>query len=196
MLNRIGQITRDLHENLRDLGYDALVNQVARQIPDARDRLAYVAHMTEQAANRVLTATDVALPLQERIGTGAAAVAERWSAVLRDPDLSPGCRAAAEGTIAYLGQTQSDAAGTRAQLMEIMMAQDFQDLTGQVIKRVTDIAQNIEQQLVQLLIDYSPQDAKRQPPESLMNGPQIGPAGGDVVANQGQVDDLLESLGF
>ena len=77
------------------------------------------------------------------------------------------------------------------------MAQDFQDLTGQVIKKVTVLAQNLEQQLVQLLIDYSPADKKKEVADGLLNGPQINPDGKtDVVANQSQVDDLLDSLGF
>ena len=81
--------------------------------------------------------------------------------------------------------------------MEIMMAQDFQDLTGQVIKRITALAQDIEQQLVQVLIDFSPEAIKKQSDSGLMNGPQIDPHNTqDVVATQAQVDDLLDSLGF
>ncbi len=77
------------------------------------------------------------------------------------------------------------------------MAQDFQDLTGQVIKKVTELAQGIEQQLVQLLVDYAPPEIRRDAGSGLLNGPQINPEGNpDVVADQEQVDDLLESLGF
>src|SRR5258706_10486317 len=97
--------------------------------------------------------------------------------------------------MAALQQSHDDANVTRAQLMDIMMAQDFQDLTGQVIKRVTELANDIERQLVQLLVDYSPAEARRED-SGLLNGPQINAAGKDVIANQGQVDDLLESLGF
>ena len=81
--------------------------------------------------------------------------------------------------------------------MDIMMAQDFQDLTGQVIKRVTGIAQNLEKQLVQMLVDFAPAEIKREFDNGLLNGPQINPEGNnEVVADQGQVDDLLDSLGF
>jgi len=77
-----------------------------------------------------------------------------------------------------------------------MMAQDFQDLTGQVIKKITSLAQDLEKQLVQVLVDFSPQAAKKEE-ETLMNGPQINPHNTvDVVASQEQVDDLLDSLGF
>jgi chemotaxis protein CheZ len=103
----------------------------------------------------------------------------------------------AEKTIASLAESRSAAAATRGHLMDIMMAQDFQDLTGQVIKRITGIAQNLEKQLVQVLVDFAPAEVKREFDNGLLNGPQINPEGNqDVVADQGQVDDLLDSLGF
>ena len=78
-----------------------------------------------------------------------------------------------------------------------MMAQDFQDLTGQVIKKVVDLAQGLEQQLLQVLLEAMPAERKTEASESLMNGPVISAVGReDVVSNQEQVDDLLESLGF
>ena len=78
-----------------------------------------------------------------------------------------------------------------------MMAQDFQDLTGQVIKKITELAQGLEQQLVQVLIDFTPDMPKREKDNSLLNGPQINPEQNvEAVSNQAQVDDLLESLGF
>ena len=89
---------------------------------------------------------------------------------------------------------------TKALLMDIMMAQDFQDLTGQVIKKITGLAQDLEKQLVQVLIDFSPTPVKKEKEVDenslLMNGPQIDPNAVDVVADQEQVDDLLASLGF
>jgi chemotaxis protein CheZ len=75
------------------------------------------------------------------------------------------------------------------------MAQEFQDLTGQVLKRISDVANNLETQLLKLLVENSPTPIKRPDALGLLNGPQIG-TGGDVVANQAQVDELLESLGF
>jgi len=86
---------------------------------------------------------------------------------------------------------------TKALLMDIMMAQDFQDLTGQVIKKITHLAQELEHQLVQVLIDFSPAIEKKETNQSLMNGPQVNPNNAaDIVASQEQVDDLLDSLGF
>jgi chemotaxis protein CheZ len=86
---------------------------------------------------------------------------------------------------------------TNAQLMDIVMAQDFQDLTGQVIKRLSDTVQQLENQLVSLLIATLPEDKKKDVDNSLLNGPVVNAEGrGDIVTSQTQVDDLLESLGF
>ena len=197
MLSRVGQMTRMLHDNLRGLGFDKLLAKAAHDIPDARDRLDYVAKMTEQAAQRVLSATEAASPQQDRIEAGATRLAGEWSVALPGGFAEAEYRALAAQTMAYLNDARADALATRQHLLEIMMAQDFQDLTGQVIKRVTELAHGIEQQLVQLLLDYSPPEQRRNSGNGLLNGPQINPNDNpDVVASQAQVDDLLDSLGF
>lgn len=197
MLSRIGQMTRSLHESLRALGLDKLIEEAASGIPDARDRLNYVAKLTEQAAERVLNATDIANPLQEEIASRAATLEERWKKVMEVPSVKSEYNEAAGETLSFIQKTVENTGATKAQLMEIMMAQDFQDLTGQVIKKITELAQNLEQQLVQLLIDFSPATAKKDAGEGLLNGPQIDPDNThNVVSSQEQVDDLLESLGF
>lgn len=197
MLARVGQVTRSLHDSLRELGFDKLIEQAAHEMPSARDRLSYVAKMTEQAAQRVLNATDAAGPLQERIGAGAESLAKEWQALLSAGFSEQRYREMAQRSVSYLHETQRDATATRQELLTIMMAQDFQDLTGQVIKKVTELAHGIEQQLVQLLIDYAPPELRRDTGSGLLNGPQINPHGNpDVMADQTQVDDLLDSLGF
>jgi chemotaxis protein CheZ len=155
-----------------------------------------VARLSEQAAQRVLNATDAASPLQDRIDAGSNELAGRWKQLL-DGAGEGDWRALAQATVAQMEANRLDAAATRAHLMDIMMAQDFQDLTGQVISRVTALAQGLERQLVELLVDFAPAEIKRDYDNGLMNGPQINPAGNaEVVANQSQVDDLLDSLGF
>lgn len=202
MLARVGQMTRNLHDSLRGLGFDKLLERAAHDIPDARDRLDYVAKMTEQAAQRVLNATEAAGPLQSRIDAGAGELAMQWKAAMDGAFSEQQARALATRTMAYLDETRDAAGATRQHLLDIMMAQDFQDLTGQVIKKVTELAHGIEQQLVQLLLDYAPaemrrDDIRRASNNGLLNGPQINPGDSpDVVANQEQVDDLLGSLGF
>ena len=196
VLSRIGHMTRALHESLRGLGLDKLIEKAASDIPDARDRLDYVARLSEQAAKKVLDATDAAGPLQDAIETRAAELSDGWQALLDKGASEAEWRAMAQRTIASLNESAAGAVATRGELMNIMMAQDFQDLTGQVIGRITGIAQNLEKQLVQVLIDFAPSEIKRELDNGLLNGPQIKPTGTEVVANQGQVDDLLDSLGF
>lgn len=197
VLSRIGHMTRALHESLRGLGLDKLIEKAASDIPDARDRLDYVARLSEQAAKRVLDATDAASPLQDGIDATAADLAGSWQALLDQPAGEPDWRALAAHTVASLEATRTATSGTKAHLMDIMMAQDFQDLTGQVIKRITSIAQSLEQQLVQVLVDFAPAEIRREIDDGLLNGPQINPEGSsDVVSDQGAVDDLLDSLGF
>lgn len=198
MLHRIGQMTRGLHDSLRELGLDQMIDKAAQEIPDARDRLNYVATMTEQAADRVLNATDIANPLQDKITSQAEVLQARWKAVMEAPSLKSEYNLAAEETLAFLNETIENANGTKAQLLDIMMAQDFQDLTGQVIKKITELANNIEQQLVNTLVDFAPNKPVLEPEkDSLLNGPQMKPEeSGNVVSNQEQVDDLLDSLGF
>ncbi len=203
VLSRIGHMTRSLHESLRGLGLDKLIEKAASDIPDARDRLDYVARLSEDAAKRVLDATDAANPLQDGIDDRAGELSRSWQALLDAPQgyaaqgVDQRWRALAAQTIASLESSRGAASATKGHLMDIMMAQDFQDLTGQVIKRITGIAQNLEKQLVQVLVDFAPEEIKRELDNGLLNGPQINPEGkSDVVADQGQVDDLLDSLGF
>ncbi len=197
MLNRIGHVTRVLHDNLSGLGLDKIMEQVAQDIPDARDRLNYVARMTEQAAERVLNATDIATPLQAELATGATTLEKRWKELLANTSLKSEHSQLAEETLTFLALTAKNTTKTKELLMEIMMAQDFQDLTGQVIKKITGLAQELEQQLVQVLVDFSPATAKKEADTALLNGPQVNlEKAVDVVASQGQVDDLLDSLGF
>lgn len=198
VVSQLGHLTRKLHEALRELGYDRLLENTAKAIPDARDRLVYVATMTEQAAERALSAIETAKPIQDRMGKDAAGLAADWDKLFKREIGVDEFKSLAERTRSFLSEVPTQTEATSTQLMEIMMAQDFQDLTGQVIKRITDMAQNMESQLVKLLVENLPAD-RREAVESrgLLNGPvTAADRHGDVVTNQSQVDELLESLGF
>jgi len=198
VLSRIGHMTRALHESLRGLGLDKLIEKAASDIPDARNRLDYVARLSEKAAQKVLNATDAAMPLQDTVDQSAVSLRDGWQALL-DSDSSHDApwRALALRTVSDLDASRTAVAGTKSHLMDIMMAQDFQDLTGQVISKVAVITQTLEQQLVQMLVDFAPEEVRRELDTGLLNGPQINPEGkSDIVADQTQVDDLLDSLGF
>lgn len=196
MFNRIGKMTRKLHDMLIELGLDSKLQEVADSIPDARQRLTYVAQMTEQAASRVLNATDVAQPLSEQIETVAESLRQRWDKVFVNQVPVDEFKVLAGETHTFLRNTVEGSRTVSAQLLEIMMAQDFQDLTGQVIKKVVDLAQSLEGQLLNVLIESAPEEMSEKA-SSLLNGPVINAEGrDDVVTGQGQVDDLLASLGF
>jgi len=193
--SQIGHLTRRLHDTLRQLGYDKALESVVEGMPDARDRLGYIAKMTEQAAVRALTATEIAQPIQEKMETDASLLYKQWQRVFDNQLGVDEFKHLAEHTRDFLKDVPKRTQATNKQLMEIMMAQDFQDLTGQVIKKVVAMAQRMEHDMLQLLIAASPPDKKID--ASLLNGPVINPEGrSDVVSTQEQVDDLLESLGF
>ena len=204
LIRRIGHLTRMLRENMRELGLDKEVEKAAQAIPDARDRLSYVASMTEQAAERALNAIDHAQPLQNALESEAIALDKRWDEWFAEPKALDEAKALVKDTRSYLQNVPKQTSATNAQLLEIMMAQDFQDLTGQVIKKMMDVIHEIEQQLLQVLIDNAPEGTERRErttrvadqPDSLLNGPQVNPQAADVVSSQDQVDDLLDSLGF
>jgi len=215
ILARIGQLTRTLRDSMRELGLDKHVERAAEAVPDARDRLRYVATMTEQAAERVLSAIEVAKPRQAQLEHDANALGQRWDAWYDAPIGRADARALLDDTRAFLKRSVPETtSATNQQLLEIMLAQDFQDLTGQVIKKIMDVVSLIEQQLLTVLIEnIAPErreqfaataaalaaavDAPTGSPQALLNGPQVNPEGkSDVMQDQQQVDDLLSSLGF
>lgn len=197
VFNGLGLLARQLHDSLRGLGVDKLLEDSARQIPDTRQRLAYIAQMTEQAASRVLNATDIAKPVQDELIARSQALAHRWEAMFASRLSVDEFKALAADSRAYFAETPGKLKLTNDQLLEIIMAQDFQDLTGQVIKKVVEMVQGLETQLLSLLLAAMPEQRKVEAPEGLLNGPVVNGEGRiDVVNNQSQVDDLLESLGF
>lgn len=206
ILARIGKLTRTLHDAMRELGLEKNIERAAEAVPGARGRLRYIATMTEQAAERVLGAVDVAKPVQDQLQHEAAALDALWERWYAAPIGYDAARALLGDTRAFLLGVPVDVAATNAQLREIMMAQDFQDLTGQVIRTITDLIALIEQQLVHVLLENISEDRRETfaahaaevvTADSLLKGPQINADGRtDAMQDQTQVDDLLASLGF
>ncbi|MBY4948522.1 protein phosphatase CheZ [Cupriavidus respiraculi] len=197
IIQRIGNLTRMLRDNMRELGLDKEIERAAQAIPDARDRLGYIAAMTEKAAERTLTAVELAQPIQSNLEKHAEALDKRWDEWFAKPVELGDARELVLDTRAFLTDVPSQARATGSHLLEIMMAQDFQDLTGQVIKKMMDMIHTLEQELLQVLLDNVPAERRTEAPGTLMNGPQVNPEGKpDVVSDQSQVDDLLASLGF
>ncbi len=198
MYSRIGHLTRQLYDTLQQLGYSDTLKKVAQiDIPDARERLAYIATMSEQAAIRALNAVEKIQPIQDTLENESKKLSQRWD-MLYDNRLSvEEFKQMAEDTREFMRGIPALTRKTNAQLLEIMMAQDFQDLTGQVIKKTVAMAQKMEQEMLQLLVAAAPVEKKASLEPYLLNGPIINPTGRDDVAtSQAQVDELLENLGF
>jgi chemotaxis protein CheZ len=201
LFDRLGHIVRQLHDSLRELGYDRSLSDIATEVTDATDRLEYIATLTEQAANKVLNSIDEAMPVQDQLIAKAKDVDGRWGALFEgklDVDefklLAQDSRAFAT-TVAEAGEAE------KARLMQIMMAQDFQDITGQIIKKVVNITQKLERELAQLLVDTAPLTQKGREKEKEKEKDKVvdllaGPAVPASAMAQNDVDDLLADLGF
>jgi len=191
VFKQLGQITRQLHDTLTQLGVMPRLQQAADGLPDARSRLSYIAKKTGDAADKVLNLVDMAKAEQATIASETRRIAE---AVLADP-----VRAVASGAVMnFVSDVEAATARIDAHLTDIMMAQDFHDLTGQVVAKVVALATDLEDSLVKLLVQAAPAEVASRVVESAeLNGPVVNPEGRtDVVADQGEVDDLLASMGF
>jgi chemotaxis protein CheZ len=187
---QVGTITRLLHDTLAQLGVMPQLQRAADGLPDARSRLNYIADKTASAAEKVLNTVDQAKAEQAAIAEKTRALAD---ALTQDP-----VKAVASGAVLnFVGDVEAATARTDQQLTEIMLAQDFHDLTGQVVAKVVGLANDLEGSLIKLLMQVIPQDQVHKVEQVMLNGPVVDAEGRtDVVTNQGEVDDLLASLGF
>lgn len=197
---RLGSITRELHEALNILGSNQL-NAVVGEIPDARDRLTHVGKMTEEAANKVLTLVEDAKPACDDQSRHGAELQASLTRIAQNPDQHPDrIRVVLQGCAKFAERSSAFAAQQSETLSQIMLAQDFQDLSGQVIKKVIDVINRTELQLTQLLLDSAPGTEgtdPASPSDAMSAGYQLeGPRTADKSLQQGDVDDLLASLGF
>jgi len=191
-LDQLDERVRRLAETLNELGWDQAFHQLADQLPDARERLDYVGQMTEAAATKVLNMVDAAQPLCQSAAADALQVADRLVAVGAQAELSADqARAALADAADTLRHLAGMAKSQCSVLSDIMMAQDFQDLSGQVIKKVVLIISHTEQQLVQLLAQ-SEGTGGGTIEFNKLEGPQVP----DKAVGQSDVDDLLASMGF
>ena len=190
MFQQLGSITRQLHDALKELGYADKLKGTVDQLPDAQSRLSYIARLTGEAAEKVLNHVDGAKSEQE-------AIAERGRQLTSTIAAVPGLARAMPELLSWSRDVVELSEKSDARLTEIMMAQDFHDLTGQVIARVVNLAGTIEEQLLALLLESAPSGQPGQDKAYELAGPVVSAEGRtDVVTNQQQVDDLLASLGF
>jgi len=190
VFHQLGLITRQLHDTLQALGVIPRLQQAAEGLPDARSRLSYIAKKTGEAAEKVLTSVELA---KAEHGLISAQTRRMAGAIVADP-----VKAVASGAVMnFVGDVEAATSRIDGHLTDIMMAQDFHDLTGQVVAKVVSLATDLEDSLVKLLLQAAPAEQVKAPVAMALNGPVVNAAGRtDVVANQGEVDDLLASLGF
>jgi chemotaxis protein CheZ len=196
MFERLGGIVRMLHDSLRELGYDRSLSNVATQITDAQGRLEYIATLTEQAANKVLNEIDSSMPEQDTLSKSAKDMESRWAQLFEGKLSIDEFKVLAGDSKGFAASVATAAETQKARLLEIMMAQDFQDITGQLIKKIVAITHAAETELAQLLRDNAPPEVKaalaEAKPVDLMQGPSVPSA----AMEQDDVDSLLADLGF
>ncbi|MFM2058003.1 MAG: hypothetical protein RLY71_2388 [Pseudomonadota bacterium] len=190
VFQQIGAITRVLHDTMQQLGVMPQLRIAADGLPDARSRLNYIANKTAEAADKVLTSVEQAKAEHHHI---AEETRRLGRAIVADP-----VKAVASGAVLNFVQ-DVDLATARIDrhLTDIMLAQDFHDLTGQVVTKVVALASELESSLLKLLVQVVPPEQRDKVEASVLQGPVVNAAGRtDVVSDQSEVDDLLASLGF
>ncbi|WP_415657300.1 protein phosphatase CheZ [Roseateles sp.] len=190
VFQQLGTITRTLHDTMQRLGVMPKLQVATDGLPDARSRLNYIATKTAAAAEKVLNSVDQAKIEHAGISKAANDMA---AAIVADP-----VRAVASGAVLnFVKDVENRTASIDAHLTDIMLAQDFHDLTGQVVAKVVTLANDLEDSLVKLLVQVVPPEQREKVDPNILQGPVVNPEGRtDVVSNQGEVDDLLASLGF
>jgi chemotaxis protein CheZ len=191
IFERLGGVVRVLHDSMRELGYDRSLADVTSQITDAQGRLEYIATLTEQAANKVLNATDEGMPAQDELAKKAKNIEDRWTNLFSGQMSIDAFKVLTKDSQNFAKEAIVSTEEEKARLLSIMMSQDFQDLTGQLIKKVVAITSAVERELAQILIDNAPANTREKSVE-LMSGPSV-PAS---ALEQDDVDNLLDSLGF
>jgi len=207
MYERLESIVRTLHESLRDLGYDQSLSVVSNQMTDVQGRLEYISVLTEQAVNKVFNALDISMPAQDALAKKAEARLLCWSL---DTQPSP------ESFRTLMGESRQFAedvvtsvAAEKARLLEILMAQDFQDITGQLIKKIVVVTHATQCELQQLLNDSAPSNLSLVTPPSPATAPTFttpttthnanqlvnGPSMPHVAMGQDDIDDLINACG-
>ncbi|MBN7821238.1 protein phosphatase CheZ [Bowmanella yangjiangensis] len=201
----VGKLTRQLHDSLNNFQLDARIADLAQEdIPDAQSRLNYVIETTEDAANRTMDAVETSMPIAERLNAQINGILPEWKKLMTRQLQLGEFKALCHNMDKFLDQASGDSAKLNELLTEVLMAQGYQDLTGQVIRKVIDLVKEVEDSLVHMLtvfgepeIDEDAKQAKKEASKEMAEGPIIDAASrDDVVTGQDDVDDLLSSLGF
>ncbi len=203
LFQELGKLTRELHESMSNFKLDARISDLTEQdIPDAKERLNYVITMTEDSANRTMDAVEAALPVSENIKNRANELHNEWTR-FRERDMNVDqFRQLSTDLDNFFPLINEGSTMVHDHLNKILLAQDFQDLTGQIIRRVITLVQDVETSLVDLIKiagkRMAPVETDQEVDKIKAEGPQIQGLddANDIVSGQDDVDDLLSSLGF
>ncbi len=201
LFQEVGKLTRELHEGISGFTVDErIANLTKREIPDAKERLNYVITMTQQSADTTLGAVEALLPLSDRMSTQTADLGEKWSRFLRKEMDYGEFKTVSNELVQHFTSSSETLAIMQAKLNEVLMAQGFQDLTGQIIKRVIHLVQDVEHSMVEMIRISGGRFSSAKNPaiaKTNLEGPAVpGVSDEDTIINQDGVDDLLSSLGF
>jgi len=200
----IGKLTRQLHDSLTNFNLDSRLNDLATaEIPDAKERLNYVITRTEEAANKTMDAVESIFPVVDKIAEQVRAVNPSWTKLMNNEIELKEFKSLCVDIDSLLVTTGTETSHIHSLMTDVLMAQDFQDLTGQVIRKVIDLVREVEESLINMLTvfgissDNAQEKAKPSVGDNLVEGPIVNTENrDDVVENQDDVDDLLSSLGF
>ncbi len=200
LYQEVGKLTRELHDAISAFGMDDRITDMTHHdIPDARQRLNFVITKTADAADRTLTAVEASVPICENMEQQAVSILESWRQFTQREMDAEGFRKLSKEIDGFL-LTQSEGFSTlKGHLNDVLMAQDFQDLTGQIITRVINLVAEVEGNLVSLIkvAGLPEHNEPREKSRPELEGPAVpGVDSGDTVSGQDEVDDLLSSLGF
>ena len=209
LYQEVGRLTRALHSAITNFHIDAEPGEQVKELSEmseATDRLGYVIRMTEKAANTTLDLVEESMPVANELASEAERLKGEWKRLI-DRDMSAEeFRDLYWQLDGFFNQLSDQSQKLYGNLSSILLAQDFQDLTGQVINRVTGLVKEVEASLVDLVFMASQVEEitgivrdgeiKAEHDHLQGQGPQIDTEADDVVSSQDDVDDLLSSLGF
>lgn len=204
LFTSVGQLTRDLHEALQDFQLDPRIMQLTQDdLPDAQNRLQYVIEKTEDAANRTMDAVEACLPMTDEMHQRVEQVMPAWQRLMSNDIQLHEFKEMCHQVDALMRECGQNMPQIHGLMTEVLMAQDYQDITGQIIRRVIQLVEDVEKNLIELLKLFG-EEQKSQAKQNVKavdknaaEGPIINPEQrDDVVENQDDVDDLLSSLGF
>lgn len=209
----VGKLTRALHDAIVNFDIDARRasggDDSPSQIANAQERLDYVINLTQQAADKTMDMVEQGIPVAQQLGDTARGLHADWQRLIRREMKPDEFRSLYHRIDEFLGQAADNAGVLGEQFSAILLAQDYQDLSGQVIKRVITLVKDVEERLVELMrmagqveeltgifrtVEVNPSSVAA---DIAAEGPQIkAKQRTDVVSGQDDVDDLLSSLGF